>query len=152
MISRADELQRLEDFQLHLKGNFSKADLISNSEPMSEETKNKAVQQIQVFPVKQIKSEKEQFCRHFEHRRSYSAEGKGNGIEHRWVERRIFTSMDAFPGISATSRIVNVKTIHLQPVILNLRSSDYFLIFGTEPCTLCFQPLIFTRFWKNLKT
>ena len=115
MIARGDQLERLEDFQVQIMTNFPKAEILSTSETLGDEVKNKSAQCIQIFPVKPVNGETDHFCRHFEHRRSYGTKDK-SGLEHRWVERRIFTATDAFPGISATAKVVNVKTIHSKPV------------------------------------
>ena len=128
LIARGDEMLRLEDFQAEIISTFPKAEILSSSEAIGEELKNKNEQFVQIFPLKPVLSEEDNFSRHFEHRRSY-AEKEKNGLEHRWVERRIFTTTDSFPGVSATAKVVNVKTIQLKPVSFRVKSLELFFIF-----------------------
>ena len=125
-IYRADQLARLEDFQDQIKKIFPEAEILSHSEPVPEDIKEKFFKKIQIFPVKPVAVEKDHFCRHFEHRRSFSDNGK-SGIENTWVEKRTFTATDAFPGIAAFARVINVKINKLRPVelaILSLREKN----------------------------
>lgn len=120
-ICRADQLARLEDFQDQIKKIFPEAEILSHSEPIPDETKEKFAKKIQIFPVKPLVGDNEDFARHFEHRRSFSQNGK-TGIENTWVEKRTFTATDAFPGIAAFARVINVKHSRLKPVELAIVS------------------------------
>ena len=127
LIARGDELERLEDFRGQIAINFPKAEIVTTSEAVSDEVKNKPEQLIQMFPVKPLGGESDHYCRHFEHRRSYGSKEK-TGLENRWVERRIFIATGASPGISTTAKVINVKTAQLKPVSPKLDFTVFFLI------------------------
>ena len=100
-VQRGAELERFEDFCARLKKRFPKAEILNYAKTINDELKEESGQKIQVYPIKPIISTEQHSTHHFEHLRSFkNDQDSNNGIEGRWVERRIFTVTDSFPSIS----------------------------------------------------
>ena len=112
-------MERFEDFCARLKKRFPKAEVLNYAKTIPDELRENSGQKIQVYPIKPIRDRHgDHVTRHFEHFRSFKndQDESAHAIERRWVERRVFTVTDAFPSISSSNRVINIRSENLSPI------------------------------------